>query len=104
MKTLEKASDALLDKDWGAKIPEYITKGTFSVAVFFMSLTMRGKTKILQSYDLNVNIILTPGDWLMFLAHYWRSQEPLPSSSLLSDQINDGNQTETELAMWFNEK
>ena len=41
----------------------------------------------------------------MFLAHYWRSQEqPLPSSSLLSDQINDGNQTETELAMWFNEK
>ena len=104
MKTLEKASDALLDKDWGAKIPEYITKGTFSVAVFFMSLTMRGKTKILQSYDLNVKVILTPGDWLMFLAHYWRSQEPLPSSSLLSDQINDGNQTETELAMWFNEK
>ena len=104
MKTLEKASDALLDKDWGAKIPEYITKGTFSVAVFFMSLTMRGETKMLQSYDLNVNMILTPGDWLMFLAHYWRSQEPLPSSSLLSDQINDGNQTETELAMWFNEK
>ena len=46
MKTLEKASDALLDKDWGAKIPDYITKGTFSVAVFFMSLTMRGETEI----------------------------------------------------------
>ena len=44
MKTLERASDALLDKDWGAKIPDYITKGTFSVAVFFMSLTMRGET------------------------------------------------------------
>ena len=32
----------LLDKDWGAKIPDYITKGTFSLAVFLMSLTMRG--------------------------------------------------------------
>ena len=49
-------SSGLLDKDWGAKIPDYITKGTFSLAVFFMSLTMRG-------------------DWIMFLAHYWRSQE-----------------------------
>ena len=40
----------------------------------------------------------------MFLAHFWRSQEPLPGSTLLSDQVNHGNQTETELAMWFNEK
>ena len=36
------ANKALLDKDWGAKIPDYITKGTFSLAVFLMSLTMRG--------------------------------------------------------------
>ena len=49
MKTLEKASDALLDKDWGAKIPDYLTKGTFSIAVFFMSLTMRGETLQLWS-------------------------------------------------------
>ena len=35
-------SMSLLDKDWGAKIPDYITKGTFSLAVFLMSLTMRG--------------------------------------------------------------
>ena len=49
-------SSSLLDKDWGSKVPDYITKGTFSLAVFFMSLTMRG-------------------DWIMFLAHYWRSQE-----------------------------
>ena len=35
-------SESLLDKDWGAKIPDYITKGTFSVAVFFLSLFMRG--------------------------------------------------------------
>ena len=46
----------MLDKDWGKKVPDYITKGTFSLAVFFMSLTMRG-------------------EWIMFLAHYWRSQE-----------------------------
>ena len=104
MKTLERASDALLDKDWGAKIPDYITKGTFSVAVFFMSLTMRGEMRILRFDKMITTVPFSPGDWLMFLAHYWRSQEPLPSSSLLSDQINNSNQTETELAIWFNEK
>ena len=56
MKTLERASDALLDKDWGAKVPDYITKGTFSVAVFFMSLTMRGEN--LEIRKMNVNPIL----------------------------------------------
>ena len=49
MKTLERASDALLDKDWGAKVPDYITKGTFSLAVFFMSLTMRGENLEIRS-------------------------------------------------------
>ena len=38
----EDVNKSLLDKDWGAKIPDYITKGTFSLAVFLMSLTMRG--------------------------------------------------------------
>ena len=38
----EALNKSLLDKDWGAKIPDYITKGTFSLAVFLMSLTMRG--------------------------------------------------------------
>ena len=55
MKTLERASDALLDKDWGAKIPDYITKGTFSVAVFFMSLTMRGENlEFCKNYNNSV--------------------------------------------------
>ena len=40
---MKDTTDVLLDKDWGAKVPDYITKGTFSVAVFFMSLTMRGR-------------------------------------------------------------
>ena len=39
-------SESLLDKDWGAKIPDYITKGTFSVAVFFLSLFMRGGLRL----------------------------------------------------------
>ena len=45
-----------------------------------------------------------PGDWLMFLAHYWRSQSPAlaPPSSLLEHQLADNN-TETELARWFNQ-
>ena len=45
------SKEALLDKDWGAKIPDYITKGTFSIAVFFMSLTMRG------GYPMYISII-----------------------------------------------
>jgi len=86
MKTMDR-SESLLDKDWGKKIPDYITKGTFSVAVFFMSLTMRG-------------------DWLMFLAHYWRShgQLPLTNQGLLSEEILNKNSSDTELAEWFNEK
>ena len=56
MKTLERASDALLDKDWGAKVPDYITKGTFSVAVFFMSLTMRGENPEIR--NMIVKLIL----------------------------------------------
>ena len=56
MKTLERAGDALLDKDWGAKVPDYITKGTFSVAVFFMSLTMRGENP--EIGKINVKAIL----------------------------------------------
>jgi len=79
------SKEALLDKDWGAKIPDYITKGTFSIAVFFMSLTMRG-------------------DWLMFLAHYWRSQGPgpLPQAELMAAE--EANTTQTELAIWCNQR
>ena len=41
----------------------------------------------------------------MFLAHYWRSQEQSLTSGkdLLSDQLTS-NTTETDLAIWFNEK
>ena len=41
----------------------------------------------------------------MFLAHYWRSQSQSltpPASSLLSQEFRE-NQTETELAQWFNQ-
>ena len=41
----------------------------------------------------------------MFLAHYWRSQQESltpPASSLLSGELGT-NQTETELAQWFNQ-
>ena len=41
----------------------------------------------------------------MFLAHYWRSQQESlspPASSLLSQELRQ-NQTETELAQWFNQ-
>ena len=35
---------SLLDKDWGAKIPDYVSKVCLSTAVFIMGITMRGQT------------------------------------------------------------
>ena len=54
------SKEALLDKDWGAKIPDYITKGTFSIAVFFMSLTMRGgySIHVVEADIVNLLLIL----------------------------------------------
>jgi len=51
-----KSAEKLLDKDWGESIPKYVADGGVAFLVFIMSITMRG-------------------DWLLFLAHYWRSQE-----------------------------
>ena len=44
---------------------------------------------------------LTAGDWLMFLAHYWRSQGPgpLPQAELMAAE--EANTTQTELAIWY---
>ena len=33
--------DKLLDKDWGAKIPDYISRSILSLLVFIMGLTMK---------------------------------------------------------------
>merc|ERR1719318_48264 len=50
--------DKLLDKDWGAKIPDYISRSILSLLVFIMGLTMKG-------------------DWLLVLALKDRaSKEP----------------------------
>ena len=46
MKEKSDGGTSLLDKDWGARIPDYITKGTFSLAVFLMSLLMRGLVSV----------------------------------------------------------
>ena len=35
-------SKHLLDKDWGARVPEYVSKGCVATAVFIMGITMRG--------------------------------------------------------------
>eukprot|EP00091_Calanus_sinicus_P021206 TRINITY_DN6170_c0_g1_i1.p1 TRINITY_DN6170_c0_g1~~TRINITY_DN6170_c0_g1_i1.p1 ORF type:complete len:380 (+),score=74.40 TRINITY_DN6170_c0_g1_i1:118-1257(+) len=73
-------SKHLLDKDWGARIPEYVSKGCVSTAVFIMGITMRG-------------------DWLLFLAHYWRSQEDFVPNPKVSSSKNN-----TELADWMEER
>ena len=35
------AGEKLLDKDWGAKIPDYISRSLLSLLVFIMGLTMK---------------------------------------------------------------
>merc|ERR1712212_403268 len=34
--------EKLLDKDWGARIPDYISRSLLSILVFIMGLTMKG--------------------------------------------------------------
>jgi len=68
-----------LDKDWST-MPDYITSGLLSGLVFIMGITMRG-------------------DWMMFLAHYRRSQDSQLESFM------DSNTTEpTELGLWLQER
>ena len=47
------------------------------------------------------------GDWLMFMAHSWRSHEqslaPTTGKDILSDHLTSTT-TETDLAIWFNQK
>ena len=38
-----KNSKQHLDKDWGARIPEYVSQGCLSFLVFIMGITMRGE-------------------------------------------------------------
>ena len=65
------SKEALLDKDWGAKIPDYITKGTFSIAVFFMSLTMRG------GYPMCIiHVIVDSADLSPLLSLKWQIYKP----------------------------
>jgi len=72
--------NVLLDKDWGARIPEYVTSGCLSFLVFLMGITMRG-------------------DWLMFFAHYKRSQESIPLD--LEPTLNS---TPSTTALWLQER
>jgi len=68
-----------LDKDWST-IPEYITSGLLSALVFIMGITMRG-------------------DWLMFMAHYKRSQQ-----DPLEDFMNRNETEPTELGIWLQDR
>jgi len=77
----KKSEKQLLDKDWGARIPEYVSQGCLSFLVFIMGITMRG-------------------DWLLFLSHYWRSQ-----NDLLDDlNLPTTTKNNTELADWLQER
>jgi len=77
----KKSEKQLLDKDWGARIPEYVSQGCLSFLVFIMGITMRG-------------------DWLLFLSHYWRSQ-----NDLLDDlNLPTTTKNNTELADWVQER
>merc|ERR1712203_54866 len=67
----------LLDKDWGAKIPDYISRSILSLLVFIMGLTMKG-------------------DWLLVLALRDRAaKESLPVVE--EEEYGD-------LAIWLQQK
>ena len=55
----------------------------------------------MECFILQTFTLLTAGDWLMFLAHYWRSQGPgpLPQAELMAAE--EANTTQTELAIWY---
>jgi len=78
-------ADKLLDKDWGARIPEYVSRTCLSCLVFLLGITMRG-------------------DWLLFLAHYWRAQEVAPLPPPQPVATSPDNQTTSEMADWADER
>ena len=46
----KKSEKQLLDKDWGARIPEYVSQGCLSFLVFIMGITMRGEICITATH------------------------------------------------------
>merc|ERR1711923_406627 len=72
--------DKLLDKDWGAKIPDYISRSILSLLVFIMGLTMKG-------------------DWLLVLALRDRAtKEP----EVVASEVKEAQQG--DLAIWLQQR
>ena len=46
----------LLDKDWGARIPEYVPKGCVTTLIFILGITMRGADINFKSHKMMENI------------------------------------------------
>merc|ERR1719186_444633 len=74
----------LLNKDWGAKVPDYVSQTGVFLLIFIMGATIRG-------------------EWLLYLAFYWRWQDDssgsLDSSGIKDDLLNNKtNSTDNYLA------
>ena len=54
----------LLDKDWGARIPEYVPKGCVTTLIFILGITMRGADINFKSHKMMENI------WYRWLAPF----------------------------------
>merc|ERR1712038_98493 len=72
--------DKLLDKDWGAKIPDYISRSILSLLVFIMGLTMKG-------------------DWLLVLALKERASK---GPEVVVIEVKEAQQG--DLAMWLQQR
>lgn len=67
----------LLDKDWGAKIPDYITNSAIFLLMFIMGATIRG-------------------EWLLYLAFFWKWGEEANVSPEIVERVMDLNNTSTD--------
>jgi len=69
--------EKLLDKDWGARIPDYISRSLLSLLVFIMGLTMKG-------------------DWLLVLALRDRANKELVETPVVEKKEEYG-----DIAIWL---
>ena len=71
-----RVGSSLLDKDWGARVPDYISKCCLSALVFTMGLMMKG-------------------DWLVFLAFWSRSGE---------GEVEEEQEQEGDIVPWLRQR
>ena len=117
--------EKLLDKDWGARIPDYISRSLLSLLVFIMGLTMKVfffnisfliLSKVISPEQIHVHLVLhckylssfaispitltmvsvMKGDWLLVLA----LRERASKESVVEEEVAE----QGDLAVWLQQR